>query len=167
MDTPRLNQLINDLHSWGGSLYYTQGWRLPYWEEEDWRQYAVEWGLKIVKHYGQEIEAAHAFTLVRTSLFRDLVDLTHSVHADLTPPVGADEQSTPDVSWTYCVPKVGQELLTRLLALPLDGWEKAEGAWKALGRKKLTTSSAGLSFLTGLPQNEVEAGIVALREHYA
>lgn len=167
MDTTTLNQFISDLHSWGGSLYVTHGWRLPYWEEEDWRQYAVEWGLVILQKYGKEITPAHAFSLVRTSLYRDVVDSTRSIVTAPEEEILGHEPVQADVAWLYCIPSQAQEFLRRLLYLPLEMWERAEAAWSSMGKKKLTTSVAGLSFLTGLPQNEVQASIVLLEQHFS
>lgn len=167
MDTPTINQLIDDLHNWGGSLYHTHGWRLPYWEEEDWKQYAVEWGLRILKHYGTEITAGHAFSLVRTSIYRDLADSTRSVVPDGRAQVEDHEPVQEDVAWMHCIPNGAQEFLRRLLDLTLEGWERAEAAWRGAGRKKLTNSVAGLSFLTSLPENVVRASIVLLESHFS
>jgi hypothetical protein len=167
VDTQAVSQLIDDLHSWGGALYYTHGWRLPYWEEEDWRQYAVEWGLRILQKYGSELTSGHAFTLVRTSLYRDLIDSTRSVVADPEIAVENCEPSQQDVAWLYCIPTQAEEFLRRLIDLPLEAWERAETTWRGMGKKKLLTSIAGLSFLTGLPENQVQASIVLLESHFS
>lgn len=166
MDSTARSKFLEDLHTWGGSLYYLHGWRLPYWELEDWRQYAVEWALRIIQRYDTDtlLSSAHAFSLTKTSIIRDIYDQTHSVNQteELTE---HQELVQKDTSWIFCIPQEAEELAVAVLSVPLELWEAAEQEWKSAGRKKLATSVAGLAFLLHWPEKRVQRSIVALQNH--
>ncbi len=168
MDNSAVTQFLSDIEDWGKALYHTQGWKLPYWEQDDWSQYALEWGLRILKYYGPELTEKHAFALTKTALMRDCCDITHSVRpcTDLASLAASGREPWEhNDHWLACLPAEAVQFVLALWQLPSTTWIRAEGQWKAMGRKKLSTSVAGISFLLGWPQNRVKQSIVILKDH--
>lgn len=171
MDTTTELEFIDNCQDWAAALSHKQGWKLSYWETEDWRQYGALWALIVLRRY-KPANAQHAFSLVRTCVWNDLA--TRSLNQRLEAlPEGLPEPSVEDSSLHYCLPQAATALVEGVLLTTRQGWEQAELAWKQnFPRKRFYRNSEvlgptveGLSFMLGLPLHTVNKGIVQLYSH--
>lgn len=172
MDTAARDQFLLNCAHWGAAQASKHGWRVPYWDADDWRQWGTLWALTILHKYGPDLTPGHAFSLVRTSAFRDIVDRSVSVHAEEYLPE-QDLRTQPDQAFLVALPDAAQRLAQAVSSRTAADWKNAEAEWRVLfphrpfysDKDSELPNTAGLAFALGWPVAEVRRSQLAAHYH--
>ncbi len=172
MDSTEREIFIMNCSRWGRAQHSKNGWRIPYWDLEDWEQWGALWALTVLKRYG-DLTPGHLFSLVRTSAFRDLVDRTRSVAATVIFDPELDLRFTPDTVPLLVLPPLARALTEAVVAATPDQWIQAEEKWGVLyphtpfypDKSAMLPEAPGLSLVIGWNVARIRRAQFALRCH--
>ncbi len=174
MDSAQRTTFVNDCGQWGRAQHARHGWRIPYWELDDWQQWGSLWALIILQRYdAPDRTPGHLFALVRTSAMRDVIDRSTSVQTAEELDAELDLRTTPDVAALRELPAPAARLVAAVEALPEAQWTTAENQWAVLyprapyypTRDALLPGTEGLALALGWKAADVRRAQYALRCH--
>ena len=174
MDSAQRTTFVNDCGQWGRAQHARHGWRIPYWELDDWQQWGSLWALIVLQRYdAPDRTPGHLFSLVRTSALRDLVDRNRSVPATDSFEPEADLRATEDTSALVILPPPAAALVKAVVSATPDQWRRAEDTWHVLypripfypEKSSMLPGSEGLALVIGWEAARVRRAQFALRCH--